>query len=255
VFKMKSNFKRFESQMKGIKKKLDAVQELVLVRSAEYLRDSVVEGLPSKFEELRSGLRVGRVQGTTAFGVYYVGQTVTKKPKDIEPSTEVLYVRPLKGRLVRVSDRVRVLVLYSPWPVDLLPFFPGRREAVVVSRRVTEDEVASVRKQREDDRSRWEHELVSLGVKVGEPLKVPLRSKVVEDVPFQALRLEFGGEGVAARPVWRPTLRNLVKSRLSGIFQRALKDVFDGGAEPKAEVSITNGKLADCAGFQERVLK
>jgi hypothetical protein len=108
---------------------------------------------------------------------------------------------------------------------------PKRGDALVISRRVNKREVERIEKIRMKDRPKWRRELDRVGVrevKKDRRLKIPKKVRVLPDVAFEALRLEFGLGGVKSKPHWRPSIRRLIATGIKSMIRRnnKLKQVF-----------------------------
>lgn len=189
------------------------VRRLVAFRAAEKVRGALLEKIPRNgWSEYREALKVSRVTGdlggANAFSVY--ADPKARKVREVDEPKTLLYIRS-RRRLKRVKPEIQVLEKYSPWTLETLPFTPKRSDAQLVSRTVTKREVKKVTKARLRDRKQWRHELLRAGVPLPKPRlgaegAVP---KVVPDVAFEAMRLEFGF-GVKGVPHWRPAIRSLM---------------------------------------------
>lgn len=209
------------------------VRRLVAFRAAQMVRESLLEKIPRDgWGEYREALKVARVTGdlggADAFSVY--ADPKARKVREVDEPKTLLYIRS-RRRLKRVKPEIQVLEKYSPWTLETLPFTPKRSDAQLVSRTVTKREVKKVTKARLKDRKLWRHELLRVGVvlpstRPGARDRVP---KVVPDVAFEAMRLEFGF-GVKGVPHWRPAVRGLVGSGLG----RLRRDPQIRGAFTKA---------------------
>jgi len=67
----------------------------------------------------------------------------------------------------------------------------------------------AVSEDRKKDKPAWEAALLRLGVRPQVKLVVPPKARVLPDVAFEALRIEFGFAGKDSRAHWRPALRAL----------------------------------------------
>jgi len=181
----------------------------------------------------------------------------TLRKKDSE--TTVLYVKPV-STMMRVKPEVQVLMDYGPWPVDMLPFTPDARQAIIVSRKVSKGEVTAVRGQREGDRSEWQQAMTKAGRRMKKPLvKIPPKIRALPDVVFQALRLEYGLGGERSKPHWRPGIRTIVSLGLRAMIKkrrlgRYFNPFFTGWNKvPEARKSISFTDIKPYESFQKRL--
>ena len=241
--------------------------------SAQRVRDEVAEGQPGDRdgEQLRQALVVAQVVGPglavarqlpKAYAVLVDADRVPKaKLRELGPQ-DVLYVRSRKRRAVRVAPEIEVLVRFSPWTPDLLPFFPSKRQAVLVYRKVSREEVDGVRDSRIKDAPQWRAALASAGVPTTKPRPAPLKVEVTPDLVFYAARQEFGGGKRRASKLWRKAVRRLVGSGVSSMMRRPgvdklLSDPRDTGWKKLAKISvarrITVQQVEGFAQFQKRL--
>lgn len=177
--------------------------------SAMEVHEGLVARLPPG--PYRESLRVAGVGGTDPRAYAVMALPRRRKARKALSLPVVLYVRPRRRSPVRAPEAA-VLARFGPWTADTLPFFPDRRAALVVSRRVSEQEVAEVSAARTRDRRLWQPALAALGVRPDKRLRLPPKASVAEDVVFEALRMEFGFGGARHAPHWRPSLRRLASS-------------------------------------------
>jgi len=263
--KLDADAKRFLDYLSSGEDRVQFAMAQVTHEAAKGLHSALMTGLPKSYSGLRGALRLGRVnasKGAVGYGVYADSSGMKKtKARKVDPQTGVFYIRPKKGKLVRVPEKIRILQQFSPWTLDSMPFFPTKREGSVITRKVSEKEVLKVKELRELDRPKWQPLLVKEGIRISknQTIRLPPRAEVVEDVAFQALRLEFGGGDRAAKPIWRPVIRslakNVVRSMLAGSAARALREPdFRGfGGVPKGEIELSESRLSGYNEFVKRL--
>lgn len=241
--------------------------------SAKFVRDAVAAGQPPSRdgEQMRNALVVAKVLGSSlsdplrlpkAFAVMLdVGRVPKAKLRELGP-LDVIYVRPRKQREVRISPELSVLMQFSPWTSDLLPFFPSRRQAVLVYRKVSREEADAVRAARVLDAPQWRAKLAAAGVDTTKPRPAVVKVEVTPDLAFYAARQEFGGGKQGARKLWRKAIRRLVGSGVSSMMQRPsviklLRDPRDKGWRTLAKLStghtITSAQVQEFDKFQKRL--
>lgn len=192
-----------------------------MFRTAQEAEKVIRHKLPSRGEwrRYKRALEVVRVSAgrdKSSFAVRL--NPKARQVRSWDAAKVVLYVRQ-KGR--KVDPKVAVLVAHNPWTLSTIPFTPKPSRAVVISRRVRREEVASVGKLREGDKSEWTRELVSAGYNQTNKrmMQVSPKVKAIPDVAFEALRMEFGLGGEKTHPVWRPAIRGLVSEGIVGIIR------------------------------------
>jgi len=204
------------------------VRGRALVRMAPYLATeatyrNLMGLIPTAvaWNSYRRAFRTATV-GSPRLATYavYVRPTVGKDV-EIDGKKEALYIRPRRSRLRPISKAIETLAKFSPWTLSTLPYSPKRNEAVTVTRRASPREIKSIEEQRKKDQPVWRRELEQAGVRVdaraGSLTKVD--TKVVSDVGFAGLRLEFGYGGTKRVPHWRPSIRIAIQSVMRRLQQ------------------------------------
>lgn len=261
-----SESKKFRAYLDTASERIQFAMATATFEAARALQEDLMTKLPSgkAWAGLRSALRLGRVstsKGEAAYGVYADLSGLPKqKARKLDVKTTVVYIRPKRSHRVRVPEQVQVLAQFSPWTMDSLPFFPSKRHATLISKSVSDKEVDRIKAIREGDRTKWEPMLAKLGIRVKDKLELPPKAAVVEDVAFRAIRLEFGGAEVAARPIWRPAIRSLAKGRIQSMLlagpagEAITNPNFQGFRNlPSGEFGLSEGALARYNGFQKRL--
>jgi hypothetical protein len=198
------------------KQRLQHWQKQVVYKSAEYTRDRVLAGIPatSEYKLYRDSLEVARITGMDKLGSGYSVRVPIKKrkAKGIDPAKSLLYVKPTRT-LSRKRRTIQILAEHSPWTIDTLPFWPSRKDAKVIVRRASAKEVTEISKKlKRTGKLTWKKALSKAGLRP--TLKLPRDAKIVPDLAFSAIRLEFGQGGTQPKPHWRPSIRSLVTEML-----------------------------------------
>lgn len=241
--------------------------------SAVFVRNAVAAGQPSDMdgEQMRRALVIAKIVGSElsdpavlpkAFAVMLdAGRVPKAKLRELGPK-DVIYVRTRKQRAVRIAPELQALVEFSPWPVDLLPFFPSRRQAVLVYRKVSREEADSVRAARVLDAPQWRSRLEAAGIDTTKPRPAVVKVEVTPDLMFYAARQEFGGGKRGAAKLWRKATRRLVGSGVSSMMQqpgvaKLLRDPKDKSWRTLAKVTssykITSQQAKEFDNFQKRI--
>lgn len=227
----------------------------------------VLERIPAgpQWSSYRKSIRLARFGSQRSPRAYAVYAEPSARSQSFDTARTVLYVKPKKNFMGKISKEVLVLAKYSPWTAETLPFSPKKNEAVIVTRKVTKQEMLAVTTQREKDRTKWRKELSDAGVRNINLTKKPpeLKTQVVQDLTFDALRLEFGYGGARAVPHWRPSAREamrfakrLFRGGRRTIFSKALTDPNYRAWRkwpPRVESSIKIGTLKRVAKFTKRL--
>lgn len=259
--------KRSWDALTDMPERIDAVTRMTPYIAAAETYWGLMSRVPGgpRYGGYRKSLKLVRVgPKRQRFGDFaVVGTPKNLKDRSIDSARNVIYVRPKKTFTAPVSKAVRVLHKFSPWTMETLPFSPRKNEAVLVLRRVSKREVQSITRQRNKDRPEWRKQLEAAGIRnirVGE--KPPeLKTSVVQDLGFDALRLEFGYGGIKPVPHWRPAIseslqliKRLYKQR--GLFSKTLTDPkFKAWRKwpPRTESTIKSGDLRAIRKFQKRL--
>jgi len=198
--------KQLESRFKEVGKQL-------AYQSALFVLEEVQRRLPrGPYRDSLQLVDVG--DGTYAIQA----KSTTQKVSDVDAESTVLYVRAKSRRVLRLHPEIGVLAKHSPWTMGTLPFFPSRRYAKVISRKVRRSELENVVEDRKKDRPVWKAELENLGVRPDVKLVIPPKAQVVPDVAFEALRIEFGLGGKRSRAHWRPALQALARKGIPSML-------------------------------------
>ena len=220
----------------------------------------------SAYRAYRDGLKVSAVEGLSDGEVAYAVHISPKETRlrKVDAQEVLLYVRPRRGRR-RVPDAVLVLEQFSPWTAGTIPFKPSRRDARLVSQRVSRRAVGRVAAERRRDRRRWEPLLRKAGVRRIRRDKeevLPGGLRALPAAALDAVRLEFGLGGGDSKAHWRPMLvalqrkglRQLVRSNKE--LRRALLDPSFGGWRSwpsSAPSAIGVGEAAKLMAFQDKL--
>lgn len=248
-------------------KRLHAVMKMVPFIAASETYLNLMDYIPGgpRWASYRNSLSVTRFGGAKApfptFGVY--SHPTRLRDREIDSERSVLYVRPKKNFAAPVRPEVQILHKFSPWTMGTLPFSPKRNEAVLVVRRVSKREVQHIAKQRLKDQPEWRKLLEKAGAKNVNLNKTPpeLKTKIIHDLAFDALRLELGYGGAKAVPHWRPSIymalnyiRRLFKSK--SVLSTAITNPRSYSWRkwpPRAESSIKIDALKSIQKFQKRM--
>ena len=202
-------------------------------------------------------MSIPKAKDWAIFGILPEGSAGSQRLEAVDVQRTVLYVRP---KLVRgvASPAAVVLERQNPWTMDTLPYEPKIREASLISRRVTEHEVAVIEKQRTKDRPAVERELQGLGVELRSKAKVLLSRRVTRDLGWEVLRHEFGVPPVRGKAHWRPAVekwkqfaeRRLKKDLLPWVADPENSDWRRGDTVPDGKASA----IEDLLPFEEVIM-
>jgi hypothetical protein len=230
------------------------VGKVLAWQSAMFVLEEVIRRLPPG--RYRNSLELVEV-GEGSYAIQ--AKSKAKKVSEVDAEATVLYVRPKSRRAVRLHPEIGVLAQYSPWTMDTLPFFPSRRYAKVISRTVRRSELDAVKEDRKRDESLWKSELQRLGIRPEVKLSVSPKARVLPDVAFEALRIEFGLGGKQSRAHWRPALRALAREGIPRMLSQRSPTIKPVASLRYAtsllptDGSITMTEAADFVAFEKRL--
>lgn len=195
--------------------------------SLRQIKKKIPKGL--EYRSYRKAFEVAKITGIPDRQIGYAVRVNPKvqKIRASQSQTTILYVKP-QSNFIRIPADVQVLIDYSPWPVDMLPFTPDRRFARVVSRKVRRDEIDAIRENRREDKKEWRPILDRTGRREArKPLvRLPKSVKALPDVAFQALRLEYGLGGGRSQAHWRPGIKSIVSLGIFSMIKRRKLGMF-----------------------------
>jgi hypothetical protein len=181
------------------------------------------------------------------FGVVLPSTAMGTKLGVDDAGDTVIYVT--QKRETMPNEGVAVLEKYNPWTMDTLPYEP--KAAKLVSRKVSNREVSTIRERRTDDADKVKSELANLGIKVSRAHATLLKSKVERDVVFEALRREFGAPGEPHEPHLRASLRAIQTNIEPRLFRTLARRYLSVPAERRWQKAVRAKKGK--ASFPKRV--
>lgn len=192
-----------------------AAQRYISHSAAEQMKTSVVSRIPKtkEYSSYRDALKIVQ-SGLPSNPVFSLSAESSERP--IEAKRDLLVFRAQK-RGGRIDPVVAVLLEHQPWTKDTLPFQPSPKNAEMISRRVSRDDVESVSKRLEATRAVWTQKLLDLGVRPKPKADIPEEATAVPDLTFTALRLEYGLGRTRAVAHWRPAIKD-VMVRVNSLF-------------------------------------
>ncbi len=211
-------------------KRIAAVIKAMPQMVAERFLNEVKGRAPTSIKGYPDMLEIKTIQGFGDWeiaGVIPPGWVFSQRLQSIDVSRTVLYVRPRSVGGEVVSEAAVVLSRHNPWTMDTIPYEPNRREASILSRRVTDREVQPIESQRRRDLESIKTELRSLGVQMRPKGKVLLSRRVSRDIAFEILRHEFGVPPIVGRAHWRPSIHLLPK-----MSEKVFKELSEWFANP-----------------------
>ena len=240
---------------KELPKRVENLKARLVQKLAQDVLAEVQAGLGSSSENYGDQLEMRRVRAPEPFYVIKA-KPVRRELAALEPDRTVVYVRIPKG--AEPNPIAEILRTYSPWPPDVLPATLPHRQARLVYRAVTKDEVQAVRRARESDRVKWRVELDKLGVR---NVAVDRTVRAVDDIAFRALRQELGSKATKSDPVWIPALMNARRGLKRWFQSREVRDTltnpsFSGWKGwPLPMTPVSSREIQRYRPFEKRLLK
>lgn len=217
-------FKDGQRLVKDWQARARAVERQFLYRAAKKVYDEVRDALPGTAAPLRDSLCLARITGLqdNAYGYAIHSKARGQAIGQSDVSTTVLYVEPKSTAMKATPEAVKILIDYGPWTLETLPYQPGARDAVIISRQVSREAVTRVDRDRRKDRTKWKAAMDKAGIrevsKTGR-LRLQQRTKALPDTEFESVRLEFGLGGMSV-PHWRPAITQLALRGGAGMIAR-----------------------------------
>jgi hypothetical protein len=215
VFATKEMIAEMNKFVFDMPRRVERGRELFLLNAAKIMLEEVRAKAPRDVpgaKDYVKHLEVALISGLPkeqAVALFYKGGERGLDVSSDEAASTVLLFAPKEG----AQRWVRVLGRYQPWPPYMVPTMPGRRDAQVIARRVTREEVQRLEERIRRNRRRIESELRNSGLR-GASIRVDQRSgssvEVVDDVSYAVLRSEYGYGGPAT-PHWRPAMKETRK--------------------------------------------
>lgn len=179
------------------------------------------------YPDMLSVKSIAGVKDWEIAGVIPPGWAFSQRLRSVDVARTVLYVRPRTAGGEVVSEAAVVLSRHNPWTMDTIPYEPNRREASILSRRITEREVQPIESARRRELDGVKAELRDLGVQMRPKGKVLLSRRVSRDIAFEILRREFGYPPMTGVAHWRPAIHMLPR-----ISEKVFRELFGWFANP-----------------------
>jgi len=230
---------------KGKRNRSTAWSRLMSRNIADFLLQEIQSHIPAKTAELRAyrdslvalDVRPTRIGKALAYPTVIVSDPKEIVLEDAEEGKDrtLLWVRPSRT-MGRSDSAVSVLVRFSPWTRDTIPWWPSRGRASVTASKVREDEWNNVHADRVRDLPKAIKMLLDAGVKAKRPTATEHTGKTVLDgVALLAIRVEYGLPGAPlAAPHWRPAVKalrsrglKLIMAGRSGLYKDAKRAMTD----------------------------
>lgn len=250
--------------IKELDKRADAFKRMFTYAVATDLLDLVKSKIPSTGQgaQLAKSLKVSEGPNSV-FAV-----SISSKSQNIKKTDAPVTLIYIKAR--RIQDRVRqdikILQDYSPWTIDTLPFWPDKKQALIIQRKVDKKIVDRIAKLRQDSSKEVKNKLIKLGQKdtnsaISRKTIDFRKAKAIPDVAFQMLTMEFGGGSQRGMHMWRNALNELIPGKIKNIAERykkiklAMSDSRDNTwrSWPRVNDKIKSMELKSFIKFQKQL--
>jgi hypothetical protein len=244
----------FDERMDGFVEKLpEELAQALLKEVTRLAPKGQIEGYPDF-------LTVSRVQGKTdGYSVYCVIPSAKGFKTRLKSGDSLRVVLDVHPKVIggKVDEASMVLARRNPWTMGTLPYEPPKRDAQIVSRKVTEKEARFIEYERRKQREDVVKELKALGKPIRAESKVLLEQKVERDLYWEVTRIEFGLSAVA-KPHWRPATRALTKELMRRTLDELLRRLFDpddsGMTRPRTVPIEPSSVVERVRRFQDKVM-
>lgn len=244
--------------------RIAAVKRMLIWHIADAVMISVIGKLPNQdqYQKISNNLTVASVTGVDASFAIHVKQTA-KRVRKIDGAKTVLYVRAKKGATRSPSIITEVLENMGPWTIDTIPFWPSKKHAVVVQRKVKKAQVERVANMQEKQKAKVRAALAKFGRKLKNPDEKRKRNgeKAIEDLAMVALNLEFGNGDVRAVPAWRTSILDIPNQVKAAFRDRsqiigALTDPSDRRWKtwPRVKDKVGRSQVKSYINFMKRII-
>jgi hypothetical protein len=241
-------------------KRLMEARGLFLLDVGNYMMKRVMELAPEiefggETHKWADDLRIGLLdegEDLDVIAIYLASETAEIKQND--KGRTVLYFRSHNGSPKWISTLTR----YGPWPVEMVPVEVFSSQAKVISRKAREDEISALYDRIYRQKRKIELELLSAGarsVHVGYTEHgIGLMAHV--DIGYNVLRKEFGFDGEAKHPHWRPAFKD-TKGYAKKAFEKVVEYIETGNEDvfdlPDNYGNIDSSVVRDGEGFSREI--
>ncbi len=216
--------------------------------AADRYFDAVEDGLKDagpRFDTIRKSLKLVRHEKGRE-DVYAVLADVRRVSEaEVDAELTVVTVVPKKD-----EEWLIVLQDTSPWPLTMLPVRPSRGQAELVAKKVREDEMERLRRDKTQILQKVLSMLRSYGI---DPTidTTEVEVEIVVDTNWEAVRAEHGLDGFRRVPVWQPALKHVMRDRRRTVevMERAL---LRPPATP-TDAEATTRHVDALSDFQDRI--
>lgn len=242
--------RRAHDLLENIQRNAQDAADQLAYDTAQQFKDGVEARLKeagSRMDPLRESLFLGRA---------YLGkEEVYAVLSNLEPVDEdEIDKEMMVAFVVPKSDQAWLMLLEkeSPWPWTMVPVRPKPSEAILVARKVRQDEMERLRAEKKLSLENILSQLRAYGIDTTVDT-AEVEVEIVVDTAWEAIRAEFGLDGFRRVPVWQPALKEVLgdRDRIMRVVEKALKK-----PTPKpVDREVSAADLIEIRRFQDKVRK
>lgn len=228
----------------------------------------IKDGIPKgqRYGTLFKSLKLGELQRAKdpTFGIFI--DSKAKNIKKMDAQRTIIYIKKRQAPM-KQKPEIQMLVDRGPWTSDTIPFWPSKKDAVIIQRKTDARTMQKVVKMQKSQKDNIRRELLKLNVKsVDDAVKHKLtdgrKAKAFTDVASEMTTLEFGGGKTKASGLWRNSVRKLPTmqktlltryKRIGQILYNPRNKAFAG--YPKVDTKLKMAQLSNFQGFQKLIAK
>ena len=202
-----------------------AAEEASLAATKEFgeqLRRRVISMIPDKggwYDIYKSSIVLNEVKPG-----HWELTTIIRElsPAAIPAETSLIWLATKRTAKADLAAAVVMIAANNPWTIDSIPAVAGGLPADAIIKPASPGEVEHFRRRRLLDRKVLDSRLKGIPVKIldFDPELPTVDGRVLADVPFLALRLEYGYGGFSKTPIWsRIDMEGEIISRSKAVQQ------------------------------------
>jgi hypothetical protein len=241
--------KQAEDLLQSISRNAQRAANAVAYDTASRYRDSVEERLNecgSSMRPLLDNLMLKKYEQGSR-DVFLVMSEV-KKVSEEEALKEMwaVWVVP------KVQERwLYLLKQESPWPLDMLPLKPASSQAVIIGRRIRQDEMEKLRADKKPHLENILSQLRAYGIDTTIDT-AEVEVEIIIDTAWEAIRAEFGLDGFRRVPIWQPALKEILRDRRH-VIEVAEKALVEPTQILQVDDEASSSEVAAIQKFQDKV--
>lgn len=211
--------KNIEKYFNNMEKRVLALQEHVMGRSAEIFSDKVRNNAKNQREDYSDDVSVSSVKGVDSMFIVHI--SAQEKMLSDASSPSVFFYVPISPYSVD-SELTAALISAQPYVRDFIPYDPAGYYKLVY-RKMSPEEWEVVQERNIAETVSLVDKLIVAGAdptKMVEPGNAPDKTPVVEDVVWRVIRQELGIRE-QRKQVWTPAVKDFKRKK---ILREVIKD-------------------------------